>query len=475
MRKARDIWRKYKRRKTIEFLKTANPERILNFSEKNLMKAFKKAYRRIPAYNNLIKNLGIDVNTVSSVPDFKNLVPVIDKSTVFDKEPIHNWLLDGSADGIQAAMSSSGFSGNFSFGVDFSSDYNEIADAIDTSLDYLFDISNKPTLFISCIGMGVKIFSSATLVETSVRSDMALASIKKMGSYYEQILVLGDPYFIKKLVEEGNQQNIDWPKYNSSFIFGEDWFPEQFRKYIEHCTGIESAPENHRKVIATMGITELDLNLFQETSYTIAIRKACEQNEALKHDLFGEKCKLTPEIFHYFPNRFYLETIANSLGNNELVFSLLSKTNHMPLIRYNSNDCGDIFTYNTIIEILDNHGLSHLHPDLKLPLVAVHGRADQYVLHEGDSIYPNEVKAVLFEDFTLAPQITGQFRLTTKDNKAGVEIQLNKDIASTANLVNKVKENLFRVLPQTMDIIVHEYSSYPYGMELNYEKKFKFL
>ena len=88
--------------------------------------------------------------------------------------------------------------------------------------------------------MGVKIHTSLPLAETSVRSDMALAIIKKITRYFDQLLVVGDPYFIKRLVEEGIEEKIDWTKLNSSFIFGEDWFSESFRTYIENQTGIKA-------------------------------------------------------------------------------------------------------------------------------------------------------------------------------------------------------------------------------------------
>ncbi len=215
---------KRKRKKAINLLCTLAPEKIENFGKSLILAAFRRAAKKVPAYQKILKEHNLDYRSIKDIESYKKSVPVIDKRATFNRFEIDELCAGGTIKDMKLAMSSSGFSGTYSFGIN--TDYNQktIADSIDTAMEYIFDISGRKTFLVNCIPMGVKVNTSLQIAEASVRSDMAIAIIKKFSHKFEQTLIVSDPYFLKKLVEEGNEEKIDWKKISASLIFGEDWF-----------------------------------------------------------------------------------------------------------------------------------------------------------------------------------------------------------------------------------------------------------
>ena len=71
---------------------------------------------------------------------------------------------------------------------------------IDAALDAAFAIRSRSTLTINCLPMGV-VFAShrMTVATTSVREDMAIALVRTFGDHDQQIILVGDPLFMKKI------------------------------------------------------------------------------------------------------------------------------------------------------------------------------------------------------------------------------------------------------------------------------------
>ncbi len=462
-----------RRKKMIELLRSVEPARLAALSEKFLLKALQRAATRVPAYKKILADRRIDWRAVRNAADYKKLVPVIDKQETFSAFEIEDLCVDGSIDTMKLAMSSSGFSGTFSFGINTPRNYRDTALSIDTALDYIFDISKKKTLLLNCIPMGVKVHTSLKLAETSVRPDMALAILKKFGPKFDQVLLVSDPHFLKKIVEDGIEQGLSWKKYNVSLISGEDWFSESFRSYLGNLMDFDPDAPDGRLIGATMGIAELDLNLFHESRQTIALRRKAQTDGNLRRALFGADAKVPPILFHYYPHRLFLEALPEDTTDKELVFSMLSPHMLIPLLRYNSRDRGDIIPYETMTKILADLSLSAMMPDLHLPLVWVSGRKDRYLETNGKRVYPEEIKQGLYEDFGVASKTTGYFHLN-KDNKT-LEIQLKKYATLSDDLRHRFTKALLKYSDADIPVVLYAYQDFPYGMELDYERKFRNL
>ena len=356
----RSKYRRWERQKAIKILTTTDPEKIEAYGKKLLIKAFHRAAQRVPAYKNLLRKRGVDPAKVKDVESFKRIVPVITKEDIFHDYEIEDLCIDGRLDRMKNPMTSSGFSGVFSFGINTEGNLRNAERSIDTALDYTFNITQRKTFIINCIPMGVKIPTSLPVADTSVRSDMALAIYKKFAPKFDQTIFVSDPHFLKKLIEDGLEQGLDWRKENVHLISGGDWFSESFRSYLGSILGTDWSNTKRGFIGATMGIAELDLNLFHESVHTIQIRRVAQEDKDLRCALFGEGVEVCPILFHYYPHRIFLEAIGAKGDKQEFVFSMLSRSLLIPLMRYNSRDTGTIFSYEDLKQILERWGHNNL-------------------------------------------------------------------------------------------------------------------
>lgn len=461
------------RRKTLSLLTTADPERITAHGEEQVLRAFQRAARRVPAYTDLLAKAGCPPAQVTSMAAFKRLVPLLSKEDIFPRYSIRDVCLDGSIDRLRSAMSSSGYSGVFSFGINTEENQRDAVKAIDTALDYIFHTSSKKTLFINSLPMGVRVPTSLPVADTSVRWDMALAIFRKFSPAFDQVILLSDPHFLKHIVEEGAAQGIDWPRENIHLITGEDWMPETFRSYLGSLLGTDWERMDRGVIGGTMGVAELDLNLFHESRDTIRIQRAALVDEQLRHALYGADCEVQPTLFHYYPHRTFLEVVDNSDGAPELVVSMLSEALLIPLIRYNVKDIARLHPYNELKTILHDCGYGRLCPELKLPLLSVGGRKNRALVVGTTTIAPEAVKQGLYADFAAAAITTGYFRLSVQATGFLIEIQLRRGIAPSAVHEQALRTAIARAVSVAFKLQVYSYQAFPYAMELDYERKFK--
>ncbi|MCP5060991.1 MAG: hypothetical protein GY936_00810, partial [Ignavibacteriae bacterium] len=146
----------WKRQKTLKFLIDSDPADIMAFGEKHLIPAFKRAATKMPAYSKLLRGNGVNHEEIKTVEDFKKNIPIFNKNDFFADNPIDDLCIDKNVYSMKLAMSSSGFSGVYSFGINTRQNEKKIAFSIDTSLEYIFKISKQKTFLVNCVPMGVK-------------------------------------------------------------------------------------------------------------------------------------------------------------------------------------------------------------------------------------------------------------------------------------------------------------------------------
>ena len=209
-------------------------------------------------------------------------------------------------------LTSSGHGGRFSFGLTTRKDAGESASFIDYALDRAFAVESRPTLAINCLPMGVTFSSRAMTVATvSVREDMAVALVRAFGGYYEQILLVMDPLFAKRLIDYAAAEGLDWSRYRIQVVIGEEVFGEHFREYLGRCLGLHPDRPEDGYVMSSFGVGELGLHLCYETPATIALRRAIRRDAALARDLLGGSHDdgAVPAILSYEPRRTFIESV----------------------------------------------------------------------------------------------------------------------------------------------------------------------
>jgi phenylacetate-CoA ligase len=465
------------RQEIIRALRHTPPERIEADGQLLALEAFQRVAQTVPAYAQALADAHVDPRSVDSIETFVAKAPLLDKHNTFGAHPISALCVDGNLEGLRSLLTSSGHSGVFSFGVNTRENVLRSARSIDAVLQYLFNVDERRTLFINCLPMGVKVHTNATvLAETSVRDDMVYAVVKKFAAGFDQIVMVGEGSFIKKIVEDGAERHgIDWRKLTVHVITGEEGIAENYRTYLAELLGIDDIDNPADKFVgSSMGVAELDLNIFHETREAVRIRRLAHANPALRQSLFGNKVRFCPMFFVRYPHRCYVEAIDVGREHEELVISMLSPEMKLPLLRYRSGDFGRLFSYAQVVGTLAAHGVD-VAPDLKLPFIAVYGRGHA-LAHNGGKIFPEAVKEALYVHHDIAASITGNMRLWHDNGEARLDVQLREQHKSAPAAEDRLMGAIGEYSDTLPDVIAfHPYAAFPYNMNVDWERKFAYL
>ena len=467
-----------KKHLTIQMLASLDPVKLNNISQNRALKAFEKTALKVPAYSRFLKEKDVSAASVRTIEDFKKYVPVIDKDKTFrlySREIKKLCLLDEIKD-ASMIVSSSGYSGSFSYGINTQKEIEKSQEAIDFVLDYIFNVSEKKTLLINCLAMGVRIHSAlVTVVDTSVRPDIVIGVIRTFSPCYDQIILVGENSFVKKVLEDGIEEGLDWKRIKLHMVLGEEILPENLRTYFADILGINPDEENCSSLIgSSFGVAEFGLNIFYETSELIRIRRLMHRDKKLKKALIGRDLDNLPVLFQYNPMRVYVEDIPKDNGLSDIVLTNLEEDTNIPLVRYNIEDEGMGISFQQLKDTLESCGYGSYVPRIRLPLAAIWGR-DKLMLEEGFAVRPEFVKELLYQDKNIASGITGNFRLSISKAGLRIEIQAKQDGNRSIEFESKIRNILLDNIPARTEIIIYPYHDFPHGMELNYERKFRYI
>ncbi|KKW28846.1 MAG: hypothetical protein UY71_C0009G0006 [Parcubacteria group bacterium GW2011_GWB1_52_7] len=454
-------YERWRRGRILRFLRRVDPDTLEKISERLAVTAFQQAAERVPYYRDLLHSKGIDPALIRKAADFRRL-PLLEKE-IFYEADIADLALDGDLESIKNILTSSGFSGKFGFGANSADNLRNTARMIDFVLDMIFEIGRKKTLVISCLPMGVKMYTNlALLAEVSVREDMALALVRKFQKHVDQIIIVGEAFFLKRLAEEGIRSGIDWPSLPVSLVCGEDSFPETYRDYVGGLLGIShDVWPMERMIGSSLGIAEVDLNLFHETPETIRIRRLAERDEKFRKLIFGEELDVTPMLFHYYPHRTFLELDVAG----EIIVTTLVPC-QIPLIRYNTKDAGRLISYRALESALKEYDRIDLLPTLHLPLAAVKSR------HAGSAPHTkiaDHVRRAMFSDPEVAKRVTGYFKILDGAGGKQIDLQMEKYFSSETDR----QEIAAGLNVEGAKINPIPYYQFPEALTLDYNKKFR--
>lgn len=433
-----------------------------------LLNAFRAAMLA-PHYADLVAQAGVDPGRIASLADFEQLVPVIRKDQLFEGDvPFHRLCTGGTLGAVRSIMVSSGFSGNNSFAVATAEELDETINGVDEAIEQFFGTSRTPTLLINALSMGVHLPTRQALAETGPRSDSVLKIVEHFAPYFGQFVILADPHVLKEIVDEGNQAGVDWQRRNVSFVSGGDWMPQTLHAYIRAQTGIGDG--GSRLLMQTMGLTELGLNLFFESPYTVHLRGLAAADPSLRTALFPHSSPAVPSLFHYDPRRFHVESIPHPEGR-ELVVSALAPGRSVPMIRYATGDLGDLLPHQALLDALNSRGLGSLLPALPLPCAWVAGRAAGIQTAAG-LVRSQDLRHGLYSDQGVAQAVTGHFTVLNSAVADCAVVQLRRGVATSEALRAATERALFSAVASALPTTIERYAEYRFGMDLNYEKKF---
>lgn len=399
-------------------LQTAPESFWMKEGEKRALQIFHEASRRVPAYKDFLKKHKIDPTKVRTIKDFAR-IPTTDKRNYINAYSLKDRSWDGTIADAKLAAVSSGTTGEPTFWTRGS--YQEYEAAIIHELIYRhsFDIDKYRTLLVIGFPMGVYVSGIATFMPSMMVADKPgynmtvvsagnnkaeiLRAVKNLQGEYEQIVLVGHPFFIKDVVETGKRDGIRWSKTKLRFMFCSEGFNEVWRKYVIKESGQDF---NLRTTVSTYGSSEL-LLMAWETPLSIYIRNLMQKSGDFRKKITDTRW--VPSIFQYNPLMRWIESEEGSL--------VFTSASGLPLIRYNLHDGGEVLPFSkatgALNEFHKNWRSEFAREDSRnftwqLPFIKLGGRTDQTMIFYAANIYPEHIHLALNHKPFLE-KITGKF------------------------------------------------------------------
>lgn len=373
------------------------------------LRTFHKASKRVPAYKKHVAKTrsGQPKITMRGV-DFSAVVPMDKQSYIKPysaEERCWNGVLPTRGVLVDE---SSGSSGHPTSWVRGKNERTLVKSIIQVAFSEL--TQNKPVFIINAFAMGAWATGMATtmaLVDdyiikaTGPDKQKIIETLSDFGPNYDYV-ILGYPPFLKDLADE---ETINLKQYDILAIYGGEAMSESLRNYLL---------QTYQHVVGSYGASDLEINIASETDFTIALRKACIENEELKNALTKTSYGVLPMMFQYNPFDYLLETNEH----NELLISICRETNINPRLRYNIHDIGHVTRMKHLRPTLKAHGYEHLLSTAKtdLPVLFYYGRSDLSLDFYGAVISPESIRQVVFADKILA-DVCNTFRLIAFEDK----------------------------------------------------------
>lgn len=234
--------------------------------------------------------------------------------------------------------------------------------------------------------------------------------------------------------------------------------------------GLGSTARPDTYLMSSFGVGELGLHLLYETRSTAELRRLVSADQALAAALVGSSTgtRGVPVLFTYDAPRLHLAIDApDAEGFGALTLSMLDPTLPIPLLRYQTGDVARLLDTAAVERTLARHG-HVLRQPLPGNLVALRGR-DRESLPNGATVAL--YKDAVYADSSVADRLTGAVRLTFEAAGAVLHVQL----IDTCLDHRGVADALIAAVPAAVRpdrVEVWPYAAFPFGMTLDYERKF---
>tara|TARA_B110000037_G_scaffold115103_1_gene132266 strand:- start:1851 stop:3293 length:1443 start_codon:yes stop_codon:yes gene_type:complete len=424
---------------TIKLIYIPGVNKIRSFNSKaRAYSEFIKAKRRVPAYKAFLKTHHF------SKPSFSGLVPNIHEIPEIDKENyIKQYSMDDRCVGgkiptkniiIDESSGSSGTATNWVRGL---KERKRNAKMIEFGMKTL--LGKDPIFVINAFALG----PWATGVNVTM-SCVSFSKLKSLGPEKEKIentlkqfgkdhnyVIMGYPPFLKFLVDNSE---IEWEKFNVTFIFGGESMSEGMRDYLFQ-KGI-------KKAYSSLGASDLELNISAENDFTISLRRLLRSNQPLRSKILKHTGAL-PMIFQYNPTDFLLE----SSNDGELIVTIGRPDYVSPKIRYNIHDRGHTLALKELYLILKDLNINQeelTKPQTDLPLLLHYGRADMTVSFFGSNISPTDIQEVIYSLPELSKIVNSCNLAVNEDNEGNKKLIISLEVqkGETAELLDLDKTQI---------------------------------
>lgn len=404
---------------------------------------FINAKKKVPGYKEFLATKNFDKPSFNFLTPNIDEIPIMDKENYVKKFSINARCLQGKLPStnviIDESSGSSGQATNWARGK-LERKYN--ARMIEFGIKKT--LGQKPLFIINAFALGpwaTGVNVTMSCVKFSILKSLGPDKIKientlkDFGRGYNYV-IMGYPPFLKSLVDT---IDIDWARYNITFIFGGESMSEGMREYLQE--------KGVKKIFSSMGASDVELNFAAESDFTIALRKLLGQDEKLRRELVKYEGGL-PMLFQYNPTDFYIESSAD----DELIISTCRPSYISPKIRYNLHDRAYTHSIKHILAVLENFGYKNKlpMPRTHLPVLFHFGRSDMTVSFYGANLGLKDIQESISAVKLLAAQCQS-FCFAVKesneeDKQFAVSIELNDGICLGTMNVDELHFDFFEAL-----------------------------
>ena len=454
-------------------LKNRNSLYWLKLGEKNVLRLANFVLNSTPAYKKFLLDSGLNYKKILKIEDFLALPPInknnyLRKYDYLDLFPYRDITITSN---VSATSGSTGEPFYFPRG-------QNLDDQGLYSLELAFlnqwDINKLNTLIIIGFGLGIWIGGlhnyyiytklsnkyKITTAPIGTHKEMIFKLFKKLAPFYDQVILVGYPPFVKDLADEGILNNIEWKKYKIRVLNAAESFSEKFRDYFRDKFGLKNIINDN---INIYGSVELG-TMAHETAFSNLIRRITLEKNKIFRTIFPEANRI-PTLAQYHPYIVWFEEkdgliLASGYGNS------------IPLLRYSFPDKGGVIYFDDMVKKLKSCGVDIFYEAekagikdkiLKLPFVYVYERSDFAVSLVGINIYPEYIKNAIIKK-ELQKYFTGKFSMVVNydkkmNQKLVVHIELKKLIKPNEKIEKMAKREIMQSLLKNSTEYNHLYSS----------------
>ena len=438
-------------------IRTEDPALWEKAGARKALRIFHEAAKEVPAYSDFLRKHKVRPASIRTVRDLAQ-VPPTPKENYIKRYGLKERSWGGTFDAGAILAASSGTSAAPTIWPRGALQEQEAAFVHDFLLTDLFAIDKIRSLVIIGFPMGIYVSGIATTLPTVAslfgrrgsavapvgnNKESFLMVVKAMQNEFDQMILIGHPFFIKDVIETGKREGINWARTPVRTLFCSEGFNEDWRTYL--AKQVRGGSPAH--FLNTYGSSEFLLTGF-ENPHTVALRRLASANDELCEDLFGEPS--VPNLFQYNPLMRYIETDGTDL--------ITTAASGVPLIRFNQHDAGKVIPFDAVQESLSPHARRTLVTELerekwkpwRLPFVTLRNRSDRTLKFYAANIYPEHIMQALNHQ-RLFKLLTGKFVMEKKylknmDESLEIRIELQQGVKKSARLVQMIQKQVVETL-----------------------------
>ncbi|HEV2370890.1 MAG TPA: phenylacetate--CoA ligase family protein [Streptosporangiaceae bacterium] len=389
--------------------------------EVRLLELFHRVAGSVPAYQDFLREHGVDPAGVRTFADFCRL-PLTTKENYHWRYPLARRCRDGRLESCDMIAVSSGSTGRPTYWPRFLPDELAAAARFEQVFHDSFEADRRSTLAVVCFPLGTWVgglYTASccrhlalkgypiTVVAPGNDKEEILRVAPELAPGFAQTVLLGYPPFLKDVIDTGTGRGVSWASLNVKLVLAGEVFSEDWRDLVGSRAGMRRPAYDSAALYGTADAGVLG----NETPLSVTIRRFLARTPQATQALFGQS--RLPTLVQYDPLSRFFEARDGTL--------LFSGDNGVPLIRYHIADEGGTLAYEEMLAHCKEYGFDPLvslgggRGSPPLPFVYVFGRSHFTMSFFGANIYPENIAAGL-EQPTVSGWVTGKFVLEVAED-----------------------------------------------------------